>query len=109
MDYGGWPPCDALPGYYRLTSSIIVPTTSEGFSVVIHGSGWDLSVFAFQHGGDGFVPTLPDLKVDSLVFKDLLIATGTKWNNTGLLDAANHGYGVRLRLPAIWASTTISS
>src|SRR5580765_643520 len=33
------------PGYYRLTSSITLPTTSEGFSIIIHGSGWDLSVF----------------------------------------------------------------
>jgi hypothetical protein len=87
------------PGYYRLTSSIIVPTTSEGFAVVIHGSGWDLSVFAFQHHGDGFIPTAPDLKIDSLVFEDLTIGTGTKWNASGLLDAASRGYGLRMTAP----------
>lgn len=86
------------PGYYRLTSSIIVPTTSEGFSIIVHGSGWDLSQFVFQHGGDGFVPTLPDLKVDSLVFKDLSIVTGTKWAGP-TIDPNNHGYGVRMTAP----------
>jgi hypothetical protein len=87
------------PGYYRISGSIVVPTTSEGFSLVVHGSGWDLSVFAFQHGGDGFVPTLPNLKIDSLVFKDLTIATGTKWDTGGTIDANNHGYAVRMTAP----------
>jgi hypothetical protein len=89
------------PGYYRLTNSIVVPSTSEGFSVIVHGSGWDLSVFAFQHGGDGFIPTAPDRKIDSLVFKDLSVATGTKWDNTGLLDANNHGFGLRMTAPTL--------
>jgi hypothetical protein len=87
------------PGYYRLTSSIILPTTSEGFSVIIHGSGWDLSVFAFQHTGDGFVST-SDLKIDSMVFTDLTISTGTIGDASGTINPANHGIGVRMTAPS---------
>jgi hypothetical protein len=89
------------PGYYRLTSSIVLPTTSEGYSIIVHGSGWDLSVFAFQHHGDGFVPTAPDLKLDSVVFKDLTIGTGTKWDTGGLIDAQSQGFGFRLTAPTL--------
>jgi hypothetical protein len=86
------------PGYYRLTSSITLPTTSEGFSIVIHGSGWDQSQFVFQHGGDGFVPT-SDLKIDSMVLLDLTIATGTIGNTSGTIDANSRGIGIRMTAP----------
>src|SRR4029077_9696139 len=74
LNAGGSPPSPRgdltmPPGYYRLSSSITLPTTSEGFSIIIHGSGWDQSQFVFQHGGDGFIPT-SDLKIDSMVFLD---------------------------------------
>jgi hypothetical protein len=83
------------PGYYRLSSSITLPTTSEGFSIVIHGAGWDLSVFAFQNAGDGFVST-SDLKIDSMVFTDLTIGTGTIGDAAGTINPANQGIGVRM-------------
>jgi len=86
------------PGYYRLSSSITLPTTSEGFSIIIHGAGWDQSQFVFQHGGDGFIPT-SDLKIDSLVFMDLAIATGTIGDTTGLVDANSRGFGIRMSSP----------
>lgn len=88
------------PGYYRLTSSIVLPTTSEGFSIIIHGSGWDQSQFVFQHGGDGFVPTAPDLKLDSVVFKDLTIATGTIGDTSATIDANSKGMGIRWTAPS---------
>jgi hypothetical protein len=88
------------PGYYRLSSSITLPTTSEGFTVVIHGSGWDQSQFVFQHGGDGFVPTAPDLKIDSMVLLDLTIATGTIGNTSGTIDANSKGIGLRMTAPS---------
>jgi hypothetical protein len=86
------------PGYYRLTSSITMPTTSEGFSIIIHGSGWDQSQFVFQHGGDGFIPT-SDLRIDSVVFCDLTVATGTIGNTSGTIDAASRGIGIRWTSP----------
>jgi hypothetical protein len=86
------------PGYYRLTSSITLPTTSEGFSIIIHGSGWDQSQFVFQNGGDGFIPT-SDLKIDSLVFLDLTVATGTIGDASGTIDALSRGIGIRMTAP----------
>jgi hypothetical protein len=86
------------PGYYRLSSSITLPTTSEGFSIIIHGSGWDQSQFVFQNHGDGFVPT-SDLKIDSLVFLDLTVATGTIGDASGTIDALSKGIGIRMTAP----------
>jgi hypothetical protein len=86
------------PGYFRLTSSIMVPTTSEGFSIIIHGSGWDQSQFVFQNHGDGFIPT-SDLKIDSLVFIDLTVATGTIGDSSGTIDASSRGIGIRMTAP----------
>src|SRR4029077_13780372 len=103
LNAGGSPPSPRgdltmPPGYYRLSSSITLPTTSEGFSIIIHGSGWDQSQFVFQHGGDGFIPT-SDLKIDSMVFLDLTVATGTIGNTSGTIDANSKGIGIRMTAP----------
>jgi hypothetical protein len=93
------------PGYYRLTSSILFPPASEGFSIIIHGAGWDLSVFAFQNIGDGFVTDTSNpanLRFDSIVFKDCTIATAVVGDSSGTVSSTNRGHGFRLTAPDIY-------